>query len=272
MNIDILICTYNNGINNIEKILMSPHPQIRYKVSHQITDSKYANIPIYLQVRDDVKVSQINSRGLSNNRNNCLSIAEEEICLIADDDVKYNINEVLNIIDLFIKNEDIDLITGKIRTYEGEKEYKKYSNRSHVIEKRQIGSISSIEMAFRRKAIINPNIQFDNRFGLGGELFKKGEEAAFLSDCLKANLRLYYFPVYFVQHPKESSGSAAPYTAHEAQYMGALCWRLFKNLAYVFSIVFMIKHHNRYRTHINRLNFLNNFFKGIKIIKSHKKI
>lgn len=270
MKIDILICTYNEGINRVETILLPSHIDIRYKISHQLSNEKYSIIPTSLSSREDVTVSQIRSIGLSKNRNNCISIAEEDICLIADDDVRYEMHDILLLLEKFKKHPEIDLIAGKIKTYEGEGPYKKYSDYKHKISISKIGGISSIEIAFRRERIVKNKLNFDTRFGLGGELFKKGEEAAFLSDCLKCNLKIRYFPIYIVKHHQESSGTSVIYDEAEAMYMGALSWRIFKNLSYPMSLIFMIKHWSRYRKKISPRNYLSSFIKGVKYIKSNR--
>jgi len=271
MDIDILICTYNEGITSCVDVINPFHKNIRYIISHQVTDSRYKTIPSCLLQREDVLVSQINSRGISNNRNHALSLAKGDLCIIADDDVRYEIEEIERLISLYRENTSIDLIIGKIRTYEGEPDYKQYPQNPLKISKTHIGKVSSIEISFRLKSIRKHFLKFDNRFGIGGSLFQKGEESIFLSDCIDRGLKLFYFPVYLVKHPKISSTSHTIYASNEASYFGALAYRIFSNLAYFLLPVFMIKHHARYCQNISNRKYVKAFLGGIKLIKNTNK-
>lgn len=271
MTLDILICTYNGGIGSCEAILNAPHPQIRYKISHQITDEIYRKIPEELLCRKDVEISQISSKGLSKNRNNALSMAKSELCIIADDDVRYDIQNLESLIEWYEKSPEVDVILGKIETYDNEPEYKEYPVRPHTLSKKDIGGVSSIEISFRLKSVRDNAINFDERFGLCGSLFEKGEECIFLSDCLDNGLKLQYIPQYVVKHPKLSSTSGTLYDSNEATYYGALSYRIFSKLVYSVLPIFIMKHHNRYIQHITITKYIKSFLTGIDLIKKTKK-
>lgn len=267
MIVDILICTLNNGLYNIGSVLLPYNKSIRYKISHQISDSKIYPMPKELR-RHDVEVCQLYGVGLSLNRNNSLSMATGDICIVADDDVRYCIDDIEKVIKIFTEKENIDVFVGKIRTYEEEPQYKNYGARIKHISWLDIGSISSIEIAFRKKSVINKRIHFDKNFGLGGTLYPKGEEAIFLSDCLKENLKIVYFPIYLVQHHYMSSGKSFKYDQGEAEYWGALSYRIFGVLASFVMLVIMIKHYRLYYRSISIRQYIHNFKKGIKKMKS----
>lgn len=267
MKIDILISTYNLGINKIKNLLMEPNRDINYIISHQITDPSIDLSACDFLNRPDVKYSQLHQKGLSINRNNALDKAEGDICFIADDDVVYELSSIIEVAKKFSEDPNLDVYVGKIRTYEGEPEYKKYGERKKVLGWRDIGSVSSIEMVVKRDAIIRNHIKFDDRFGLGSSHYPKGEEAIFLSDCLKNKLRIVFFPEYIVKHPKESSASSVAYDNKESEYMGALSYRIFKNKAFLASFLFCFKHYSRYRKYISPFEFLETFYKGINRMK-----
>lgn len=267
MTVDILICTYNEGILECDKILLKRDKDIRYTISHQLTDDNYERIPNSLLNRSDVDVYQIKSKGLSANRNNALKHAKGDICIIADDDVEYNIEDIKNLIYLYENNKSTDIIVGKIRTFDNEQEYKKYSCSPCFIRKKSVGSVSSIEISFRRNRVIENGIKFDTRFGLGGLMYPKGEECIFLNDCLKQNLIIKYFPFYMVKHPRLSSTSNIVYNAKEAEYYGALTYRMFSNYAYLLMILFAVRHYKRYIKNISIIGFLRHFYNGIVLSK-----
>lgn len=264
MTIDILICTYNDGIKRIPNLILPCNNTIFYKISHQITDKRFAIIPPEL-LRKDIQISQIYSKGLSNNRNNALSMATSDICFVADDDVKYKLSYLENIKYYYEKNPNVDLYVGKIKT-DG-KDYKKYDVREKTINWMNVASVSSIEITFRRNSIHNNSIVFDENFGINGNWFSKGEEVIFLSDCLKKKLKIQYVPFFIVEHPYENTGRGTIYNKEEAMYWGALFRRVFGFLSYAFSLPLAVKHYNRYNKHISVISFLYSFYKGITRFK-----
>jgi glycosyltransferase involved in cell wall biosynthesis len=205
MNLNILICTIDEGIKKVNKILHPLRSDVKYIVSHQYRDEKHKFVPKELQ-REDVIVSQIPGVGLSRNRNNALRLADGDIALIADDDVSYLPNAFEEIKKVFHVHPDLDVALFKIKTPEGEPEYKKYPEHSYSLTHRgKKHSISSIEMTFRINPIKQHKILFDERFGLGSDKIFSGEEAVFINDCIKKKLNVNYLPIFIVHHPYLSS-------------------------------------------------------------------
>lgn len=270
MKIDILISTYNNGIYRIKDLLLSPDPDINYIISHQITDSDLDISSCNFLCRSDVRYYQLFDKGISRNRNNTVINASGDICFIADDDVKYDIAKIKSVAQKFQTNPDIDVFVGKIETYENEPAYKNYSSHEKYIGWMDIGSVSSIEMVIKRDSIVKNGIKFDERFGLGSSLYKKGEEAIFLSDCLKKKLKIKYFPQYIVKHPKESSASSVVYDKKETEYMGALNYRIFRNKAFLTAPLFSLKHYKRYKNYLSLIEYFKYFDMGIKNMKQNE--
>lgn len=268
MKIDILICTYNEGIKRIKDLILPQQEDISYKISHQVTRSIEMDDCEFLS-RSDIEYCVIKSRGLSKNRNNVLRMASGDICFIADDDVKYDLDNIRVVARTFSENPLMDLYIGKIKTYDDEPEYKKYSPNKKRMRWKDIFSVSSIEIVFKREAIIKKGITFDVRFGLGGDLYTRGEEGVFLSDCLKNNLRIIYFPQYIVKHPKESSTSGILYDVKEVEYRGGVCKRIFNKFAFMTGMYFCIRHYQRYKTYLSPLEYMRYFYRGIKKYKKY---
>ncbi len=231
MNVDILICTFNEGINRVKEVLLDYRKDIHYVVSHQITNSDYDYIPLELK-RKDVAVFQIKSKGLSLNRNACLNHAKGDICFIADDDVKYTYQYIDTVKGIFLKDSRLDVCIGKIKT-DTNVDYKAYPSYSRTIKKWNVTKISSIEIIVKRSSILQFNVIFDIRFGLGSSLFAYGgEEAVFIMDCLNVGMNVRYYPVYVSQHPFESSGKLVRHDDEFIQYHGALIKRYMDSFLY----------------------------------------
>ena len=177
-------------------------------------------------------------RGLSRSRNHALSHAAGEICLLSDDDLYYKENIESLIIQAFEENPTADIITFQIETPEG-KPFKNYKTEPFWHTKRTIMRVASVEMAFKRNAIEESHLRFDENFGLGAE-FPTGEENIFLSDALDKKLKVLFVPLPIVIHPLESSGKDFN-NVKLIQAKGAMFERIFGLSGYGVSFLFALK-------------------------------
>lgn len=174
--------------------------------------------------------------GLSRSRNRALDIATGDICLISDDDVDY-LPEIDRVIEsVFQKNPDADIITFQIQTPDGQL-FKRYRNKKFWHNKRTVMSVCSIEIAFKREAVVSAGLRFDERFGLGAN-FPTGEEIIFLCDALDKKLNVLYYPAPIVIHSLDSSGSRLRNNSNLIEAKGAMFLRIFGIYSYFVSFVF----------------------------------
>ncbi len=204
MFVNILVATIDEGIGRVENILLDPRPDLKYIISHQVTAERFRAVPGALQ-RSDVVVSQIEGRGLCRNRNNALAMASGDIVVLADDDVRYCVENIKTVLDAFEADREMDVACFKIATPAGEPEYKEYTEYPYLLNDQSHHYISSLEIVFRRKVIKAKGIAFDERFGLGSKLDSFGEEAVFIHDCVQAGIKVKYIPEYLVEHAVLSS-------------------------------------------------------------------
>lgn len=204
MKLDILIATIDEGIERTENVLLSPRRDVKYIVSHQVTDERFREIPEPLK-REDVLVSQITGRGLCRNRNNSISKADGDVALLADDDVRFQPHYFENLKAAFLSDPHLHVACFRIATPEGEPDYKDYSADAYLLNSESRHYISTIEIAFRPDKIKAHGLQFDERFGLGSPLNSFGEEAVFIHDCIKAGLNVKYVPQDVIMHPVVST-------------------------------------------------------------------
>lgn len=216
----ILISTYEDGILNMEKTVKIVHPDICYLVIHQT--KKTIENPSFLN-RADITVISSNTIGLSKSRNIGLENCKTDYALIADDDIEYipkGLEEVLKI----IIEEKPDFATFKIQTPDDEPEYKKYYETSFKIGTVKKHYYSSVEILLNVSLLKKHRIRFDQRFGLGAPL-RRGEEAILIQDCVDSGFNGYYYPVYLVKHPFESSGKKSKGANFKFFFMGAFVAR-----------------------------------------------
>lgn len=195
MTLEILICTLDEGVNNIPAMLLEPCEGISYLVSWQHSTDKEIAVPEQLK-RNDVKICHLDGRGLSRNRNNCLRHTTADVCLIADDDCRYTHEQLQKVINIFAQNPEVDIATFK---FKGEGSTKYYPKESFSLSTFPKGYfVASIEIALRRKSIQNI-IWFNENFGLGAEIFHCGEEHIFIQDALSHGLTCKFFPITIVR-------------------------------------------------------------------------
>lgn len=201
MTTDILICTLDDGIWGVDKILLKQNPSINYIISWQQT-KEYSNIPQTLK-RGDVQIYILKGIGLSRNRNNALKHATSDICMIADDDVVYDLEGIQTVCEYYEQHPNVDIVTYKFSSKSNDK---KHPNFSFDLRKSPKGfSISSIEISFRREKV-QGQIAFNELMGLGSPYSGAGEDDLFILDCLCSKLRCQYIPVNVLYHEHESTG------------------------------------------------------------------
>lgn len=207
LTIDILICTIDKGILDVPNILLPKAEGINYIVSMQYTNDIFLSMVPHELFRDDVSISYVNGGGLSINRNNSIKHSEGDICIIADDDVRYSMDSLLKLRKLYDDNSEIDVLLFKASYVDGSP-LKKYPKEETALKKMPRGYYpSSIEISFRRRAV--GNIMFDERFGLGSKYTVCGEEEVFVHKLIKNGLFVKFVPFTLVQtteRPKSAVG------------------------------------------------------------------
>lgn len=207
MKLNVLICTYNEGIARIPDMLLAPRQDVSYIISLQYTDESFLRaVPEVLHRRADVRLLPLEGKGLCRNRNNALNAADGDIALIADDDCRYCDEYFNRIIKTFTDRPDVDIAQFKIHTYEGI-DVKPYRDYAYSYRNNPKGMYpTSAELALR-VASVRGRVCFDERLGgLGTDRLPCGEEDILLHDAMKSGLSVWFFPYFVVDAPYESTG------------------------------------------------------------------
>jgi glycosyltransferase involved in cell wall biosynthesis len=146
-----------------------------------------------------VKFFSTLEKGLSKSRNKAIDLATGDICLICDDDENLHDNYEKLILKAYSEIPDADVIAFKFK-YPG----KKYDNSIKSIGYLNASTISSVEITFKRKKIVESKIRFNEYFG-AGSVYALGEENLFLFDCLDKGLKIYYVPIEIGSVKQEES-------------------------------------------------------------------
>lgn len=232
MTLQWLISTCGERIQLLEHLLMAPMPGVSYVVSVQNLQHTFPNIPEFCN-RPDVTIHLLEGDGLSRNRNHALKHANADIVVIADDDIVLQPYYVQNIIDSFKWNPKVDVGCFQILTTDTKKPYKRYpSEAKKLTTTASLKQVSSIEIAFRRAAVTEADIRFDERFGLGRKA-NSGEELIFLHTCVQKGLKVHFFPLFIVEHPSQSSvNQTSAFDPIRLFVSGAQNYVLYGNMAY----------------------------------------
>lgn len=213
MKIDILVCTIDQGLCGVSRVLMPPAPGVHYVVSVQHTrdleemGEEWGRALAALEQRSDVTVTMLAGRGLSRNRNNALRAAEGDIIVIADDDCRYTEERIDSVRQAYLGHPEADVICFQAETYDGQP-LKRYppTPMPYAQACRKGYYPASVEMTFRRSSIATAGLRFDERFGIGAQ-YPASEEEIFLCDAIEAGLRVEYVPQPIVQTDPVTTGS-----------------------------------------------------------------
>lgn len=144
----------------------------------------------YQYKREDkrIRIFSVRQKGLTKSRNLAISKANGEICLLCDDDEYFFEGYEKGIINAYRELENADVIAFKTANIP-----EKFKGRIKKLNRLDIMKISSWQISFRREKIIRSGVRFDENMGAGTGNGAE-EEFKFLSDCLDAGLKIYYYP------------------------------------------------------------------------------
>ena len=190
MTLEILICTMEERLGHVHEMLLPACDEIAYLVSCQYAQ-KEPPVPSELTLRPDVRVCFLQGKGLSNNRNNALQHAVNDILLIADDDCRFDPEGLRQIIQTYENEPSLDIALFRVQ---GMSKY--YPEEPFVFTLSCFKGpydVASVEMTMRRSSV--EGLQFDPHFGLGSAYLASGEEQVWLCDALRMGRRVKWYPV-----------------------------------------------------------------------------
>lgn len=269
MTLQILISTYGNRIANVPNVLMSPTTNVTYIVSWQKEfSSNYGRIPQSLLDRKDVMVIETNERGGAFNRNNCINHADADICLVADDDLRYEPNAFEKIISIFEENTNIDIA---LFQYSSDCEKRIYPPK-RINLKNKISGYSPVafEIAFR-KSSVKGKLQFNELFGINAPELDSGEDDVFIFEALKMGLVCEFFPITITKHIGPTTINSRSDNPKVLMARGAYLYLAYRTTMYLRAIrISQLLSQNKKSGFFHSLKYL---IKGILYIKDnyHKK-
>ena len=129
------------------------------------------------------------TRGVGINRNLALAYANADICLFADDDVRYDDDMEERVLSEFEKYPDADIIIFHLEADDAKRRQLKYkkTRRHGRFERMPWGGV---RIAFRLSSVKKANVCFTTLFG-GGCMFPSGEDSMWLIESKRKGLKFY---------------------------------------------------------------------------------
>ena len=162
-------------------------------IVNQYKNNKVEEAMPYLEIQEkngySCKKYNLQEKGLSKSRNFAIKNSQAKICLLADDDEIFCDGYKKIVLNSFKQYPYADIIIFHI-----ENQPKKVKNTYHKVYFPEILKVSSLQIAFRRKKILEKKILFDEDMGAGTGNGAE-EEVKFLFDCLKHKLKIFNVPI-----------------------------------------------------------------------------
>ncbi len=206
-------------------------------------------------------------RGLSKSRNRALKAATAEICIITDDDMVYRDGYAEMVAKAFDEHTKAELLRFEVEGIEGV--FKNYSHQPGKLNLLGSMKVSSVEIAFRREAILQKGIWFDELVGAGTQ-FPMGEENAFLFNCLRNKLKLYYIPQVVADLHIGQSTWFEGFTEKQFLGRGAAFTAMDRRLSGVLICQFALRKYKKYRKNMSLFKAIGYMNKGRKLYLEKK--
>lgn len=189
-------------------------------------------------------------RGVGLSRNTALMRADGEISLFADEDIVYEDGAPERICAAFLAHPEADVLLFNVRVEEKRRTY--WIDRFHRVRWYNCGRYPAYSIAARTGKLHSRNLTYPLLFG-GGARYANGEDSLFLSDCLKAGLRIYAVPEEIGTEIPRPSTWFHGYDEKFFHDRGVLYSVLYGGLAPVMGLRFL--HRNRKRMCSGRIGF-----------------
>jgi glycosyltransferase involved in cell wall biosynthesis len=192
---------------------------------------------------EEALVVSTDLRGVGQNRNNIIERADADICVLADDDMRFCDDYEEIVARVFDENPDADVV---IFNFIVESEGRRVVQKKHRVTTKNYMNYGAARFAFRRKSVLYHAISFNTMFG-GGTPHQCGEDSLFLRACLRAGLRVIVVPeaLATLTEARESTwfeGYTDKYFHDKGVFLGIAHPRLAKPMA-----LLLIAKHKEYR-------------------------
>ena len=186
-----------------------------------------------------IKIISTDTKGVGKNRNLALVFANSDICILSDDDMKYEDNYLDIVQEAFNLLPNADVIIFNIKTVGDSNNlvHRRINEKIKKINSLNFMNYGAARIAFKLKSIRNKNIWFSTMFG-GGSKYSSGEDTLFLADCIRKKLKVYAYPKYIATVEQGTSTWFNGYNEKFFYDKGALLSQIKPKTKYLFTLFY----------------------------------
>lgn len=140
-----------------------------------------------------IRTFSTKDRGLTRSRNMAISKSQADVCIICDDDEIFSDGYEKAVSDAYDSLPDADIII-----FDMIDRPLKWGETVKKLSYRDIMSVSSWQITFKREKLLASGVRFDENMGAGSGNGAE-EEFRFLTQCRKAKLKIYHYPFRLAQ-------------------------------------------------------------------------
>lgn len=177
-------------------------------------------------------------KGVGLSRNNALLRANQDLCLFSDEDIVYDDDAALKVVECFEKHPEADMLLFNVRVHEDRRTY--WNSDFHRVRWYNCGRYPAYSFALRTARMQEKNLTYSLYFG-GGAKYANGEDSLFISDCIKAGLKVYAVPVEIGEEVPRPSTWFHGYDEKFFHDRGVLYHVLYGKLAVLMGMRFLLK-------------------------------
>ncbi|WP_379970601.1 glycosyltransferase family A protein [Ectobacillus sp. sgz5001026] len=213
----------------------------------------------------NIKFLSFAERGVGLSRNSALMRSTADICLFADDDVRYEEGYKEIILQAFIDNPKADIILFNVPSTNPERPLFLISDHSRV---RWYDCLryGAVRIAVRTERLKQANVFFSLLFG-GGAKYSSGEDSIFIAECIRKGLKLYTSPQIIGYVDQMDSTWFKGYTDKYFIDKGVFFSCLSKKWAYLLCIQDAVRHSKMYKKDKTIIEACRLMFKGIRLVR-----
>lgn len=214
------------------------------------------------------KMYSVKERGLTRSRNMAIEKSDADICLLCDDDEVFEYDYRRKILTAYNRLKDADVIVFKMKNRKPS-----FKNKVMRLKFPNTMKVSSWQISFRRRSLIDNDIRFDTLLGAGTGNGAE-EELKFLTDCEKKKLKIYYVPAEIATVAQDKSTWFKGFDSTFFRNRGNTTrYILGFPMASLYAVYYIIRKRKEYSKDISMGKAFASIFKGIfenKISKLNK--
>ena len=215
----------------------------------------------FVRGTDHIRVITQTAKGVGLSRNTCLAASVADIILFSDEDIVYEEEYAYKVMREFDAHPEADILLFNVKVCDERRTY--WNDDFHQVKWHNCGRYPAYSIAARASALKMSGVRFSLLFG-GGAKYSNGEDSLFLSECLKAGLRMYATPVLIGEEIPRPSTWFNGYTEKFFYDRGVLYHFLYGGSAWLWAIRWLLKMKPKYSGVFTFAEARNLLFMGIR--------